>query len=405
MIDGEELTLVMRRCRCVRFRRGLRLEPMGAERRTRVRIADFTLEQWLNPRDATATYNLGASCVKALHFAELFELIGQDPDEFYRTQVRDMSLHYGDFFGLPRLRTAISQLYREQVDVLTVHGGTGANNLVITELLEPGDNVVALVPNYQQHYAIPEALGAEVRYLRLRAENDYLPDVAELATLVDARTRLVTMSNPNNPTGAFIHGAGLAAIAAAAPDAWILSDEIYRGLGDRYMPSIVDVTDRGIATSSLSKVFSLAGTRVGWIVTKNAGLHARLENRRSYDTICLGPFDELVAAIALEDHEAILARSRAIVTAGRAVLEDWLATQPRLQTTPRSWSTTALIRYEYDRGAEVLCRDIFEQTGVLLCHGDCFDMPGTFRLGYGFGDTAHLQAGLKALGGYLDGLS
>ena len=371
-----------------------------------MRIADFTLEQWLNPRDATATYNLGASCVKALHFDELFEVVGQDPDDFYRHQLRTMSLHYGDFFGLPRLREAVAALYRdiEAHNVLTVHGGTGANNLVITELLEPGDNVVAIVPNYQQHYAIPQALGAEVRFLRLREDNDYLPDPSELAELVDSRTRLITMSNPNNPTGAYLGETALRELADVAGDAWILSDEIYRGLDEDYMPSIVDVCQRGIATSSLSKVFSLAGTRLGWIVVNDALLRERLENRRSYDTICCGPFDELIAAIALENQEAILARSRAIVAPGRAVFDQWLGTQPGLRTTPRSWSTTALVSYDYDLGAEDLCRDVFETTGVLLCHGDCFDMPGTFRLGYGFGDNAHLAAGLDALGEHLAGL-
>lgn len=376
------------------------------ERSAPVRIAEFTLEQWLNPRDATARFNLGASCVKALHFDELFELVGEDADEFYRTQLKTLSMHYGDFFGLPRLREAIAGLYRHAGagDVLTVHGGTGANNLVITELVEPGDNVVALVPNYQQHYAIPQALGAEVRFLRLHEDNDYLPDLAELAELVDDRTRLITMSNPNNPTGAFLDEAGLRELAAVAGDAWILSDEIYRGLDDEYMASIVDVSARGIATSSLSKVFSLAGTRLGWIVTGDAGLHARLENRRSYDTICCGPFDELIAAIAVENHEAILARSRAIVSPGRAVFDRWLTAQPRLRTTARSWGTTTLVGYDYELGAEALCRGLFEATGVLLCHGDCFDTPGTFRLGYAFGDNAHLQAGLDALGDYLRGL-
>lgn len=371
-----------------------------------MRIADFTLEQWLNPRDHLATFNLGASCVKALDFEELFVLVGQDPDEFYREHLKSMSLHYGHFFGLERLRAAIAGMYRTASahDVLTVHGGTGANNMVLTELIEPGDNVVALVPNYQQHYAIPEALGAQVRYLWLQETDGYLPDMKRLAELVDERTRLVTLSNPNNPTGSFIEEAGLRELASVAGDAWILCDEIYRGLDDAYMPSIVDITDRGIATSSLSKVFSMAGTRVGWIVTGDRELHARLENRRSYDTICCGPIDELLAAVALENHELLLARSRGIVAPGRAILDEWRAGQPRLSTTPRSWSTTALFRYDYDIPTEDLCRDIFDETGVLLCHGECFDRPGTFRLGYGFGDNAHLSAGLAALGAYLEGL-
>ena len=371
-------------------------------------IEKFKVEEWLNPRDASCKYNLGASCVKALSVEELFTLIGEDIEPFIQ-ELRTMSLHYGDFLGLPRLLKAITRQYRDVTPdmVLSVHGGTGANNMVITELLEPGDNVIAIIPNYQQHYSIPKSLGIDVRYLQLTEENGYLPDIEALKKLVDHKTRLITLSNPNNPTGAFLEEKPLTQIAelARTVGAYILCDEIYRGLSDAYMPSIVDVYERGIVTSSMSKVFSMAGTRLGWIVTKDKATHERLENRRSYDTICCGVFDELITAIALENHEKILARGRKIVNANREILDRWLSTQTKLSCTDKSFSSTAFIRYDYDIGSEALCTDILEKTGVLLCHGDCFEMPNSFRLGYGFGETEFFKEGLDLLGAYFTDLA
>ncbi|HCL78948.1 MAG TPA: aminotransferase [Synergistaceae bacterium] len=373
-----------------------------------MRLDDFTLEKWLNPRDPTAKYNLGASCVKAFHLDEFFELVGGDANEFYERELKGMSLHYGHFFGMDRLLEAVSSLYRDASprDVLTAHGGTGANHMVISELVEPGDRVVVLMPTYQQHYALPASLGAEVRHLWLRPENDYLPDSGELKRAVGDRTKLVVLANPNNPTGAFIGEPMLREVAGIAEKAgaWVLCDEIYRGLGDGYMPSIVDVSEKGIATSSMSKVFSMAGTRVGWIVTKDRSLRDRLENRRSYDTICCGPFDELLAAMALENSEKVLERSRGLVRSGRRIFEEWMATQPCLSSTEESLSTTAFVAYDYDVPAERLCSDLFEREGVLLCHGGCFQVPKTFRLGYAFGRIDHLREGLRRFGLFLETL-
>ncbi len=373
-----------------------------------MRLADFKIEKWLNPKDPIAKYNLGASCVKALKVEDLFDLIGEDINAFFNNELRGMSLHYGHFYGMDRLLSALSKLYInvDPKSILTVHGGTGANNMVITELVEPGDNVVAFVPNYQQHYAIPESLGAEVRYLVLREENKYLPDLNELSELVDEKTRLITLSNPNNPTGSFINKDLLRNIVEIArkTGAFILCDEIYRGLAEKYMTSIVDVYEKGIATSSMSKVFSMAGTRLGWVITKDKNTYERIENRRSYDTICCGPFDELITAIAMENSEKILARSKNIVRAGRKIFDEWISTQPRLFCSNKSLSTTAFITYDYDIPAEAFCTDLFEKTGVLLCHGECFDIPKSFRLGYGFGRPEHFKKGLDILGEYLAAL-
>lgn len=370
-------------------------------------IKDFKLEKWLNPIVEDAKYNLGSSCVKAFTVEELFEFIGEDLNEFLK-ELPKMSLHYGHFFGFERLLIALSKLYEDVTKdmILTVHGGTGANNLVITELVEPTDNVIALVPNYQQHYSIPESLGAEVRYLVLKEENGYLPDLNELRSLIDQNTKMITLSNPNNPTGAFIEKETLGKICkiAESVDAYVLCDEIYRGLKESYMTSIVDIYQKGIATSSTSKVFSMAGTRVGWIVTRDKETFERLENRRSYDTICNGVFDELITAIAFEHFEKVLERSRKIVGESKAIVEKWIQTQPNLSCNYEQFGTTAFIKYDFDIPSDELCKDILEKAGVALCHGDCFEIPHSFRIGYAFGDPKTLEDGLEVLGEYLANL-
>ncbi len=368
-----------------------------------MRINEFKLEKWLNPRDEGCKYNLGASCVKAFTVEELFDFIGEDCGKFLK-EVEKMSLHYGHFFGFRRLLEAISKMYREVTSdmILTVHGGTGANNMVITELLEPTDNVVIFMPNYQQHYSIPESMQVEIRYIELKEENGYLPDLDELRGLVDSNTKMILLTNPNNPTGSYIEEDMLREIGKIAEkvNAYILCDEIYRGLGDDYMASIVDVYEKGIATSSTSKVFSMAGTRVGWVVTRDRNTYERLQNRRSYDTICGGVFDEWITAIAFENYEKILSRSREIVGENKEILDKWLETQPHLSCQYKSLSSTVFIKYDFDIPSDELCLDIYEKTGVLLCHGDCFEIPYTFRLGYGFGKPEMLKEGLRLLGDY-----
>lgn len=123
--------------------------------------------------------------------------------------------------------------------------------------------MVSLVPSYQQLYSIPESYGADVRLLHLEPANGYLPDLGKLRELVTPDTKLICMSNPNNPTGALMGADMLREIVdiAKSARAYVLCDEVYRHLtqDDEWSESIVDLYDEGISVSSMSKVFSLAG--------------------------------------------------------------------------------------------------------------------------------------------------
>ena len=234
-------------------------------------IKPFAVEQWMNAHETTATWNIAETCVDSLRVEELLALTG-DGDAVLR-RLLDIKLTYGHISGSPELRAAIAALYGERIgpaDVITTNGAIGANFLVQFALVEPGDNVVCVRPTYQQLFSVPEALGAQVRLLSLREEDGYLPDVDELRRLVDDSTRLIVLNNPNNPTGALIDEPLLQEIVAVAREhgAWLHGDEVYRMLEHApgsTPPSVADLYERGVSTGSMSKSYSLAGLRTGWV--------------------------------------------------------------------------------------------------------------------------------------------
>lgn len=368
-------------------------------------ISKFKVEFWLNPLDDKAKYNLGSSCCKPVTVNELLQLTNTDRDGFFGELGR-MSLHYGYFEGMPRLKEAIAGLYGEAVTsdmVLSVHGGTGANSIVCYALCEEGDNVVSILPNYQQYYSIPEAMGVEVRMFTCDDTSNYAVDFDRLRAMVDKNTKMINLANPNNPTGHTMGREELEKLVeiAASVGAYVVCDEIYRGLDDGYMVSICDLYEKGISTGGTSKVFSCAGARVGWIVTRDLELKEALMNMRSYNSICEGPFNELIAAIALENKDVFYARNKAIVEEGRKALYKWLETQPHFRAACGSKSSTSFIYYDFDIPAEEFAQGLFDEKGVLICHGACFEQEHSFRIGYGFGDVAYFTAGLEQIGEYV----
>ena len=269
-----------------------------------MRIEPFGVEIWMNAWETKCEWNLAETCVESLSIGELLHLAGRNDDDL--SALLPMRMTYGAIEGSDRLRAAIAALYsRQQAEnVIVTHGTIGANMLVHRALVSPGDRVVAVVPTYQQHTAIPASLGADVRHLTLRAEDGWLPDLDRLRALVVPGTRLIALTNPNNPTGALIPVAMLEEIAAIAraSGAWVLCDEVYRGT-DQDDPgqtaSMADLYERGVSTAGMSKAFSLAGLRLGWIAGPRE-LLAAVSLHRDYDTISVGRIDDHFATLALE---------------------------------------------------------------------------------------------------------
>jgi aspartate/methionine/tyrosine aminotransferase len=367
-------------------------------------IKPFAVEIWMNEFETKCELNLAETCVESLTIAQLLNLAGRNDTDL--SELLPLKLTYGAIEGSDRLRDAIATLYERQsrANIVVTHGTIGANSLVHQALVSRGDRVVSVIPTYQQHYSIPESIGADVAHLRLREENGFLPDLAELRALAVPGTRLIAINNPNNPTGALMDEAMLREIVAIARQAgaWLLCDEVYRGTdqaGSGMTASVADLYEKGISTAGMSKAFSLAGLRLGWVAAPAEVIEAVMHHR-DYNTISVGMIDDHFAALALENVDKILARSQAITRGNLAILSAWVENEPLISwVKPRS-GTTALLRYDLDMPSRDFCVELLQETGVMLTPGSAMEMEGYLRIGYANAPEI-LKAGLERLSSFL----
>jgi aspartate/methionine/tyrosine aminotransferase len=370
-----------------------------------MKIEPFDVEEWMNAYETKAVYNIAETCVHSLTLRELTALnpLAGNPLE----DLMDQRLTYGDISGNPELRSAIASLYNNisPSQIITTHGAIGANQLVFFTLVEPGDHVVVAVPTYQQLYALPASLGAVVDRLELMPEQSYLPDLTLLRKKVTDRTKMICLNNPNNPTGALIPESMMEEIVeiARANDAWLFCDEVYRGMfhedNIQQMPSFIDLYDKGIVTGSMSKVFSLAGIRLGWVAGPES-LISDLMSHRDYNTISCSMIDEAVALIALQNRNKLWQRNRRLVERNLKILDDWIANEPRADYVRPEAGTTAFIKIESELPMSAFCEKLMAETGTLVVPGSCFEREDYVRIGYA-NEEATLIAGLEQLSLFL----
>ena len=370
-----------------------------------MKIKPFAVEEWMNAWEVGAKYNIAETCVDSISMNELFELTGEDKTEFLN-RLCARRLSYGDIEGLPEFRKGVCGLYKTLniENIVPTHGASGANHHVFYSLISPGDRVVSIMPTYQQLYSIPESYGADVQILHLSKENNYLPDLEKLRRLVTPDTKMICINNPNNPTGALMSEQLLREIVeiARSADAWILCDEVYRHLSqeDGWCPSIVDLYEKGISVSSMSKVFSLAGLRLGWIATHDMSVVKSCLSHRDYNLVSCGVFDEMLAAAALKHRDKLLERSRKIVRENLQILDDWVSSEPHVSYVKPQAGTTALVYYDLDISSYEFCEEMYKKTGAFVTPGDCFEVPHSMRVGYAYGKQ-DLIDGLKAISEYI----
>jgi aspartate/methionine/tyrosine aminotransferase len=373
-----------------------------------MKLEQFAMERMQSTFENLVDFNLSESGVHPLTPRELLENDGLEA-------VLDQPLAYTQSNGTIELRSLIAGMYPgatiEHVEV--TNGGSEANYLGVWRLVEPGDEVVLLVPNYMQTWGLARAFGGVVQEWPLVEDNAaqrWRPDLDRLEALVNAKTRLIIICTPNNPTGGTFSASELDAVAAVAArhGAWVLSDEVYRGaeLVEEETPSMWGRYERAIVTSGLSKAYGLPGLRIGWIVAPPAFV-ASTWSYHDYTTIAPGALSDRLARVALNParRPAILARTRRIVRENLPVIEQWLGAHAPMFSwmAPRA-GAIVYVRYNYSINSTALVTRLRNEQSVLIVPGDHFGMDGYLRLGFGERPD-YLRTGLDRLHGLLSSLS
>jgi aspartate/methionine/tyrosine aminotransferase len=371
-----------------------------------VRFRDFRLERYFARWEFSAKILLGSSDPESMRLAELLDLADADG----RHRWDELWLGYTESAGLPALREAIAAQASscDADDVLVFSAPEEAIFHVAAAALEPGDHMVGITPAYQSSYEIPRSVGAEVTLVPLHEERGWALDTDELAAAVTSRTRLIYVNGPHNPTGALMDAAGQRSVIelADACGAYLLSDEVYRGLEfaprDR-LPMAADLYPRAISLGGLSKAYGLPGVRLGWSVCRDAGLNRRMQAAKDFTTICSAAPSEVLALIAVRAAEHLVGRALAGITRNLAQVDAFIAGRPDVLrwVRPRGGSV-GFPELLLDMPAGRFCERLVTERGVLLVPGAMFE-AGThhFRIGLG---RASLPAGLAMLGDFLDDL-
>ncbi|KAJ5492544.1 hypothetical protein N7539_001290 [Penicillium diatomitis] len=393
-----------------------------------VKIEAFAVEQWMDKYETTAKFNTAETCCASVSIDDLRALC-ENKDKDPLVGLQSMKLTYGAIRGSDQLRETLSNLYSAKTpgltskeSILITNGAISANFLLLYTLIGPGDHVICHYPTYQQLYSVPASLGAEVSLWKANESKDWQLDLDELKSLIRPNTKLVIINNPQNPTGAIVPRDTLQGLVEIARESSItlFADEVYRPvfhnispMDPQFPPSLLSLGyEHSVVTGSVSKAYSLAGLRVGWIASRNESIIEACASSRDYTTISVGQLDDAIASFALGPDciHNLLRRNIELARTNLAILEkfiesyrwacDWIK--------PRA-GTTAFVRFN-KMGKPVndvaFCEMLHDRKGVMfvpgsLCFGGGEEFRGYVRIGYAC-ETHVLEQGLDRLRDFME---
>jgi aspartate/methionine/tyrosine aminotransferase len=368
-----------------------------------MKLQEFTLERIQSLFENTVEYNLSDSGV---HPYTLSELLNEEQS----SALLNLELGYGWTNGRPELRQTIANLYndRGKENVIVTNGSAEANFILAMSLLEKGDELIVVVPNYLQIYGWAKALGVRVLELPLLQDRGWAPDFSLLDNMVTAKTKMLTICHPNNPTGSILSQEQMLQLVAFAGKhhLYLHADEVYRGaeFDGIYLPSFADLYDKSIVTSGLSKAMAMPGLRLGWLVGPATEIYSTWKSK-DYTSITTTAVSEYVADIVLQPdkRQQVLDRSKQLLIRNLSIVQLWVAENADwVSFIPPKAGGMAFIKYNIDVNSTELVHELRQALSVFLLPGDVYGMDGYFRVGIG-APAEKLQTGLASIAAYIRG--
>jgi aspartate/methionine/tyrosine aminotransferase len=347
-----------------------------------MKLVPFALEEWLAKYRDSVAHHLGGSTGPKWTLPELRVLM----TDAERDAFDGAELTYCPTKGREPLRATLASMYGADPEEIVVFNG-GAEALLAMFFVDgaAGANVVVPTPSFAPFLEIPTAFGVEVRRYTLRLENGFALDADEIMRLADARTKLILVNTPHNPSGALVDEETIRTLDAFAQQRGIhlVVDEVYHPIYHGDARRSAGQYSRATVLGDFSKSFSLPGLRIGWILEHDAQRRAELENAHAYFTVSASMLSELLAEVAARNREAIWNRTRAVSAENLAALSEWCAeNEESIEWVRPRGSMTAFPRLRGGADARPFCIAAAER-GVLLAPGEAFGAPAHFRIGFG----------------------
>lgn len=357
---------------------------------------------------ANITINLSHSCAQAMSLADLVQL---SPVDF-----TNINLEYAPLRGSEELRLAICRYYQQYSqsvlsksnslspdDVVTFCGGQEALAAIYQTVLKPGDEIVVFTPCYPSLISMAEQMGCSVNIVELNQANAWQFSIDEVESLMSAKTKLLVLNSPHNPTGGVIDtnlSKQLLALAIKY-QCYLIADEVAQASNYYQLPLTNDYLsyDKAISVGVMSKSLGLAGVRIGWVVSKNQAWLSQLIAVKATGSICISAIDQALAICALMHSNEIIDNNNRLILKNIDLVKHFINEYNHLfeWVEPKA-GMLALVKYLGSEGVEVLSANMANNYGVLILPSKLFGLSGNFfRLGLG---QNNLSTGLGALKDY-----
>lgn len=365
---------------------------------------NFELEYFQSQYERSVEYNLADSSVKCANISDL--LAGEDA-----SGLTELPLYYPEVNGTTLLRERIAALYENAspANVLVTVGAAQANWMICNTLLEPGDDVIVVSPGYRQVWGLARNIDCRVHEVQLQPDDNWSLNLTELEHLAGVRTKLISVVNPNNPTGSILSAREMERIASICQKsgAWLHADEVYQGteLAAAETSSFWGMYDRVICVNSLSKAYGLAGLRIGWALASSEMIE-ELWRRHEYAVIAAsGPSMKLAEITLRPDKRAmLLARQKRLSSEGHRILRDWVRQQNgKFSVGPAVATSIAFVRCHLDVSSVELADRIRRKASVLVAPGAYLGTEHHLRITVGY-EPERVKAALERISEAVEGL-
>lgn len=366
-----------------------------------MKLDHFRLERYFAQHEFSAPYLLCSSDCESM---TLEKLLAYAPGA--EKNLASLWLGYTESLGDPELRKAIASLYENATpDQILVHAGAEEAIFNFMQVaISPGDHVIVHAPYYQSLGEVARAIGAKITEWQGNPKQAWALDLGFLKDALTERTQAVVVNFPHNPTGFLPTAAFMRELSSLSEKHGFLifSDEVYRGLElepAHRLPAMTDMNPRAVSLGVMSKAYGLAGLRIGWVATRNAGLFKKLAAFKNYTTICNSAPSEFLATLALQHGNAIIERNLQIIRANLHQLDVFFASHSDLFDWYRPKAGSIAFPMLLQGSVDAFCADLLNKAGVLLLPGTLYGAGyNAFRIGYG---RKNLPASLTQLEAYI----
>ncbi|MCD4741428.1 MAG: aminotransferase class I/II-fold pyridoxal phosphate-dependent enzyme [Desulfobacteraceae bacterium] len=352
-----------------------------------MKIKQFKLERFFAKYEFTAKHLLCCSDCEGLTQEELLSLADAKGLSLWK----NLTLGYTESKGHPMLQQEISLLYKDiYPSEILVAAPEELIFIAMNTILTPDDHIIVTYPGYQSLFEIANSIGCDVSKWEPEYGNKgFQFDINKLERLIQSNTKLIIINFPHNPTGATINQEDLSIIVKLADNnnIFLFADEMYKGLEydeNNQIKSVCDIYEKGISLSGMSKSYSLAGLRIGWLATRNKEIYKKACEFKDYTTICNSAPSEILAIIGLRAKDIIIKTNLELIKANLDLLDSFFKNYDSIFEWHRPIAgPIAFPRLKLDKPVSLFCKEVLEQKSVLLLPSDLYDYKSNnFRIGF-----------------------